>query len=191
MQAPDGRQVDIPTVPVLEFAVRFRPGVNRAAAIQSLVHDFGREVLAPYPGGEVGNLARVDSLPYVLAGVLVVLAVGALALTLLNSVRRHRRDLAVLKTIGFVRGQVSATIAWQATTLAIGALVLGVPAGVALGRWTWRLVATNAGSVSPAIVPLAAILLVIPATLVAANLLAGGPAWAAGRVQPARVLKAE
>jgi ABC-type lipoprotein release transport system permease subunit len=187
----DGKHVLLPNAPVLQFSVRFRPGVNKSAAIQSLVRDFGREVLTPYPGGEVGNLAKVDSLPYVLAAVLVVLAVGALALTLLNSVRRHRRDLAVLKTIGFVRGQVSATVAWQATTLAVAALVLGVPAGVALGRWTWRLVANNAGSVSPAIVPLAAVLLVVPATLVAANLLAGGPAWAASRVLPARVLKAE
>jgi putative ABC transport system permease protein len=187
----DGAQIDVPQIPILQFAVRFRPGVNKNTAVQSLLHDFGREVLAPYPGGEVGNLAKVDSLPYVLAAVLVVLAVGALALTLLSSVRRHRRDLAVLKTIGFIRPQVSATVAWQATTLAIGALIVGVPGGVALGRWTWRLVANNAGSVSPAVVPLAAVLVVIPATLVVANLLAGGPAWAAGRVQPARVLKAE
>src|SRR5581483_11671759 len=120
---------------------------------------------------------------YVLAGLLVVLAIGALGITLLTSVRRHRRDLAVLKTIGFVRPQVSATVAWQATTLAAGALVIGIPGGVALGRWTWRLVASNAGSVSPPVVPLAAVLAVIPATLLVANLLAGGPAWAAGRVQ--------
>jgi hypothetical protein len=184
-------KMPVPQVPILQFAVRFKPGVNKTVATESLVHDFGREVLQPYPGGEVGNLAKVDSLPYVLAAVLVALAIGALGLTLLNSVRRHRRDLAVLKTIGFVRPQVSATVAWQATTLAIGALIVGVPAGVALGRWTWRLVANNAGSVSPAVVPLWAVLAVIPATLVVANLLAGGPAWAAGRVQPARVLKAE
>jgi ABC-type lipoprotein release transport system permease subunit len=180
-----------PETPVLQFFVRFRPGVNHTEAIHSLLGQFGREVLTPYPGGEVGDLARVDYLPYVLAGLLVVLAVGALGLTLLNSVRRHRHDLAVLKTIGFVRPQVSAIVAWQATILAVGALVIGVPGGIALGRWTWRLVASNAGSVSPAVVPLAAVLLVIPATLVVANLLAGGPAWAAGRVQPARVLKAE
>jgi len=181
----------VPDTPALLFAVRFRPGVDHAVAIQSLLHDFGRQVLTPYPGGEVGNLARVDFLPYVLAGLLVVLAIGALALTLLNSVRRHRRDLAVLKTLGFVRAQVSATVAWQATALAIPALVVGIPAGIGLGRWTWRLVAEGAGSVSPPIVPLVAVVAVIPATLLVANLLATGPGWAAGRVQPARVLKAE
>src|SRR5439155_25342185 len=176
-----GLQQVQPGTPALQFAVRYRPGVDRDAARRSLLRSFGREVLAPYPGGEVGNLARVDALPYLLAGLLVVLAVGGLGLTLLGSVRSHRRDLAVLETIGFVRRQVMATVAWQATALAVGAVVVGVPGGVALGRWTWLLVADNVGSVSPAIVPLGAVLLVVPATLVVANLLAGGPAWAAGR----------
>ena len=85
-----------------------------------------------------------------LAGLLVFLAVGALALALVGSVQRHRRDLAVLKTIGFVGRQVSATVAWQSTLLAITALVVGVPLGLALGRWTWDLVAGNVGSNSPA-----------------------------------------
>jgi hypothetical protein len=187
----NGAQVPVPAVPILQFAVRFRPGVNHAAAIQSLVDDFGREVLAPYPGGEVGNLAKVDFLPYVLAGLLVILAIGALGITLLTSVRHHRRDLAILKTIGFVRPQVSATVAWQAAILAIGALIIGIPCGIALGRWTWHMVANSAGSVAPSVVPIGLVLAVIPATLLLSVLLASRPAWAAGRVQPARVLKAE
>ncbi|MBV8385464.1 MAG: hypothetical protein JO155_01590 [Acidimicrobiia bacterium] len=83
-----------------------------------------------------------------------------------------------------------ATVAWQATTIAFAAVIVGVPCGIALGRWTWHVVANGAGSVAPPIVPLLAVLTVIPATILVANLLAGGPAWAAGRVQPARVLKA-
>jgi putative ABC transport system permease protein len=126
-----------------------------------------------------------------LAGLLVVLAVGALGLTLLGSARSHRRDFAVLKTIGFVRRQIMATMAWQATAIAVSALLVGVPCGIALGRWTWRLVADNVGSVSPSIVPLAGVLLVIPITLFVANLLASGPAWAASRVRPADALRAE
>ena len=47
-----------------------------------------------------------------------VLAVAALGHTLVSSIRRRRRDLATLKTLGFTRGQVSATVAWQATTFA-------------------------------------------------------------------------
>jgi ABC-type antimicrobial peptide transport system permease subunit len=177
--------------PVLQFAVRYEPGVDRQAAFQSLLDDFGRVVLRPYPGGEIGDLAQVDFLPYVLAGFLVAMAVGALGLTLAGSVRRHRRDLAVLQTIGFVRRQMWATIAWQATALAVIAVVIGVPLGVVLGHWIWRLVADSVGSVSPAIVPLALVLPVLPATILIANLLGGGPAWAAGRVHPADALRTE
>src|SRR5204862_240574 len=81
----------------------------------------------------------------------------------------------VLKTIGFVRRQVSATVAWQATVLAAGAVLVGIPVGVALGRWTWDLVAHGVGSVSPPIVPLAAVVAAGAATPLVANLPAGGP----------------
>ena len=113
---------------VVQFAVRYRPGTNRSVAQKSMVDAFGREVLRPYPGGEVGDLARINRLPDVLAGLLVILAIGALALALVASVQRHRRDLAILKAIGFVGRQVSATVAWQSTLLAVAALVVGVPA---------------------------------------------------------------
>jgi putative ABC transport system permease protein len=178
-------------VPALQFAVRYGAGVDPAAARRSLLAIFGREVLRPYPGGEVGNLARVDALPYVLAGLLVVLAIGGLGLTLLGSVRRHRRELAVFEAIGFVRRQVMATVAWQATALAVIATAVGVPAGIALGRLSWRLVADDVGSVSPSIVPIVAVLLVVPATLIAATALAAGPAWTAGRIRPSEALRVE
>jgi hypothetical protein len=180
-----------PDAAVLEFLVRFKAGADHRAAESSLRREFGRVVLLPYPGGEVGDLARIDSLPYVLAAMLVVFAIGALALTLSSSVRRHRRDLAILKTIGFARRNVSATVAWQATTLAVAAVVIGVPAGIALGRWTWQLVADGVSSVSPAVVPLTVVLLAVPATVLLANVLASGPAWIAGRIRPADALRAE
>ena len=181
----------VPDTPVFQFAVRYRPGVDRGAAFASLRRDFGPEVLRPYPGREVGDLARVGFLPTAMAALLVVPGVGALGLTLVGSVRHSRRDLAVLKTVGFVRRQVSATVAWQATLVAVGAVVVGVPAAIAAGRWTWRLGAAGVGSVSPPVVPVAAVVDVVPATQVAANLVARGPAWAAGRVRPADALRAE
>jgi ABC-type lipoprotein release transport system permease subunit len=49
------------------------------------------------------------------------------------AVRQRRPELAVLKTIGFRRDQVHATVAWQALYLAPIALVLGLPLGVLAG----------------------------------------------------------
>jgi ABC-type lipoprotein release transport system permease subunit len=187
---PGLRRVE-PDAIAFQFAVRYTPGVNHTAALDSLVHDFGREVLQPFPGGEVGNLAHVDALPYVLAALLAALGAATVALMLLASVRTHRHDFAVLETLGFVRRQSAATVSWQASILAIIGAIVGVPCGVALGRWTWRLVADNVGSGSPAIVSLVLVLVAVPASIVATNVLATGAASAARRVRPAQALRAE
>ena len=51
--------------------------------------------------------------------------------TLTASVRRRRRDLALLKTLGFTRRQLAAAVSWQSTVpVAIGT-ALGVPLGIA------------------------------------------------------------
>ncbi len=80
-----------------------------------------------------------------LSGLLALAALGTLVHTLVMSIRRRRRDLAVLKTLGFVRRQVSATVAWQATTLAGIALVIGLPVGAVVGRWAWTIFANAIG----------------------------------------------
>jgi ABC-type lipoprotein release transport system permease subunit len=106
--------------------------------------------------------------------------------------RRHRRrDLAILKTLGFERAQVSRVVTWQATTIVSIALLIGVPLGVAAGRWSWRLFADALGVVPDARVPIAAIFLLIPATLLIANLFAALPARLAANTRPAAVLRAE
>src|SRR5207237_10480217 len=68
-------------------------------------------------------------------------AVLALALTLVASVRRRRRDLALLKTLGLTRRQLMAVVASQSTIAASTGIVLGVPLGIVLGRWLWKLFA--------------------------------------------------
>jgi predicted lysophospholipase L1 biosynthesis ABC-type transport system permease subunit len=97
----------------------------------------------------------------------------------------------VLKTLGFVRGQVSATIAWQATTFAVVALALGLPLGVAAGRWAWQLTAMQLGVDSGPVVPLLPLATAAAGSVLAANLAAATPRWVASRLQPATVLHAE
>jgi ABC-type lipoprotein release transport system permease subunit len=114
-----------------------------------------------------------------------------LAHLLVTSVRRRRRDLAVLKTLGFVRRQVSATVIWQATTVALVALAVGLPLGIAAGRWAWMLVADRLGVVPVSVVPALVLTLVALTTVLAANLVAAMSAWMAARTRPATVLRAE
>src|SRR5205823_8599150 len=103
---------------------------------------------------DILNYARIQGTPLALAGLLALLALATVAHLLVTSTRRRRRDLAVLKTLGFVRRQVSAAVAWQATTLVLLALIVGLPVCVAAGRWVWQLFAGQLGVPTDPRVPL-------------------------------------
>jgi hypothetical protein len=187
----DGLHRLVPDVAPNIFLVEYASGADGGTAFQSLRRDFGRIVLRPLGNEEVENLARVGGLPYVLAGLLALLGVGTIAHTLVSSIRHRRRDLAVLKTLGFVRGQVRATVAWQATGFAALAVVAGIPLGVAAGRWAWVLVNQGLHSLAGPVTPTLAVLAVVPATVLVANLVAALPARAAAATRPAVVLRSE
>ena len=81
-------------------------------------------------------------------------------------------------------------MAWQATAIAGAALIVGLPVGLAAGRWAWLLFAGQAAIVPPPVVsPLT--LLALPAVLLLANAIAALPARTAARTQPAIVLRTE
>src|SRR5204863_2825279 len=105
-----------------------------------------------------------------------VVALGTLVHTLISSVRRRGRDLAILRTLGFKRTQVMGTVAWQSGTLAAVALAIGVPTGVLLGRLAWDLFADRLGVIVEPVIAWGAVVLVIPATIGLAVLVGGGPA---------------
>jgi putative ABC transport system permease protein len=173
------------------FLVKLAPDVDRKAALTSLQRDFPGTVLTPYAAAEVENLRRIDTLPYVLAGLLGLLAAATIAHALVTSVRRRRRDLAILKTLGFVRPQVRATVAWQASTLSAISAGVGLVAGILGGRWLWIFFANGLGIRPEPAIPLLLIVVVIPAALLLGNLIAAIPARAAARTEPALVLRTE
>jgi hypothetical protein len=80
-----------------------------------------------------------------------------------NSVRRRRRDHAVVKTIGLTRREC------RLVTFCLVSLVLGGPLGVIAGGATWPLV--------------------VPATVAIGYVVAAIPGWLAARVGPAAVLR--
>ena len=173
------------------FPLRWTEGVDEQVSIERL-----RARLPLYPvtlqrPADLVNFGRVEAMPLVTGGLIALVAVAMLGHLLVTSVRRCRRDLAVLKVLGFVRHQVSSTVVWQATTLAVLALLAGLPLGVAAGRWAWVLVADRLGAVPVSVVPAVALGLVALATVLAANLVAAVPAWMAARTRPAAVLRAE
>jgi ABC-type antimicrobial peptide transport system permease subunit len=173
---------------------RLAPGVDRAAAIRHLTNTFGQGELppiAPVVPAEVERLRQVDFLVPVLGGFVALVAVVAIGYTLVTAVRRRRRELAILKTIGFDRAQVRATVAWHSTTLAVVGLLLGIPLGIAAGRVLWGLVAGGLGVSTSIEVPVWAIVAVVPAAILLTNLVAAFPGRDAARTSPAVVLRSE
>jgi ABC-type lipoprotein release transport system permease subunit len=134
---------------------------------------------------------RVRSTPFVLALVLAVLASATVAHALISAVRRRRRDLALLATLGFTRRQISSTVAWQSTTVGMLALLIGVPLGIIGGRWAWGLLADDLGTLSEPRVPIVAIVIGIPVVVLLCNAVAYVPGRIAARTKPAVVLRSE
>jgi ABC-type lipoprotein release transport system permease subunit len=171
--------------------VTFHAGVDRNAEIDRLQRQLG---VGAEPAGlpkDVTYLHNVRTLPLALAGFLTLLGLAAVAHVLVTAVRRRRHDLAVLRAMGFRPRQAAACIAWQATTVAVVAIVLGVPLGIAAGRWSWRWVAEATPLLYVAPVATLAIAVAIPGALLLANVVAAMPARRAARLRPAETLRTE
>jgi hypothetical protein len=170
---------------------RFTPSADRAVLLRAMS---ARQREAPARTAatpiEIEHLRDVTWIPRVLAALLAGLALVAVGHALVTATRNRRRDFATLKTLGFTRSQVSATVAWQATAFGAVGLLFGVPLGVLVGRLAWQIVADSLG-VSPAFAISVVSLVVVPAALVVANLVAIVPARTAARIRPARALRAE
>jgi hypothetical protein len=148
-------------------------------------------VLSVQHPAQITNYRSMGTTPLLVAAGLALAAVVALGLALAASVRRCRRDLALLKVMGFVERQLAAAVAWHASITATIGVVVGVPLGIVLGRWLWSLFADEIGAVPAPTVPVWSILVAAVAALVLANVAAVLPGWRAGRTATALVLQDE
>jgi hypothetical protein len=169
--------------------IRVAPGVDRSRALLHYEKLFSTDpAIRPV---DVGNFGGITGVPAAVAILFAVAAAAALVHALLVSIRRRRRELAILKTLGFTGRQVAASLAWQTTTVAAVGLLVGLPIGILAGRWGWNRFANQLGVVPEPLTPAVLLLLAIPGTLLVANLVGAVPAGIAARTRPAQVLRAE
>ena len=71
------------------------------------------------PPGYIASYGDVSSTPLILAGLIALLGIGVLAHLLITTVRTNRRELAIFKTLGSTRAQLSVMVIWQAIMLVI------------------------------------------------------------------------
>ena len=183
--------------------VRVRDGSHPSAALASL-HKVDASINAVKDaespaGGVVGVLrpaeivdyGSIGNLPAFLGLALALGAMVALGLTLVASVRRRRRDLALLKTLGLTGRQLAAVVRWQ-STFAVGVgMVVGIPLGVVLGRTLWNLFAHEINAVSAPSVHALVVVLIVAGALALANVVASFPGRIAARTPTALMLRAE
>jgi hypothetical protein len=180
--------------------VRLKPGANGSTALQSLNRiaaklstptNYSSAVFGAQRPAEIVNYRTMGSTPLILGLGLTAGAVTALGFALITSVRRRRRSMAVLRTLGFTGRQLAASLAWQ-SSVAVGiGLVFGVPLGIVFGRLLWDLFANDIYVVpSPTVTAIPIIAIVIGA-LVLGNLVAAIPGRIAARTPAALLLRTE
>jgi len=145
----------------------------------------------PAQPGDIAGYGHVRATPLVLAGLLAVLGIGVLAHLLVTSVRSQRRELAILKTLGFTGGQIRLAVVWQAVALAIVALGIGLTAGIVFGQWAWHSFEATLGLAPFVDIPILSLGAIVAIVILLAAAIAAVPARTTAHTQPARVLRAQ
>jgi ABC-type antimicrobial peptide transport system permease subunit len=169
-------------------------GVDAAALERSLSERFpvGFSGYArPVPPELLRHLGRLRPTLFALGAFLAGLGALGLVHFLALSTRNRRHELAVLRSLGFVRRQIRGTVAWQAATVAVIGLLAGIPLGIIAGRAAWIAAVDQIGMLDAAAVPVPTVLALTAASLLGAAALGSVAGWRAARRRPSAALRAE
>ncbi len=145
----------------------------------------------PAAPGSVANLAGVRSMSYWLAAFVGLLGLASLVHVLLSTLWRRRREMGTLRSLGLTDRQIARCVVWQALTIAVIGVLVGIPLGIVAGANAWRVVAEGIGVAGDARRPMVSLALVGVVALGAAALAALGPGHLAARLRPAASLRTE
>ncbi|MDR1945826.1 MAG: ABC transporter permease [Desulfovibrio sp.] len=161
------------------------------------IEDITAQLQSALPGSEVRALAQIaesrmysvrfaQNLAFSVSMVILLTACAMLVMTMLSSVTERRREIGIMRAVGFSRAAVAAVFVFEALFIGFSAGVCGYAAGrlptvYILGRLQ------AADNISLSFDPASCAAVVLLA-LLTAGLAAAFPAWRAGRVEPAEAL---
>ena len=160
----------------------------------SVRHDWqsqGLPVSDPETPNSVQLIRDLRTVPAVVAAVVALLGFAAAAHALVLTLRRRRHDLAVLRAFGLRPGQAGGVIRWQAAILAVAALLIGIPFGLAVGRLVWAAIAGPSNVVVRTDLRALGLALLVAAVGVLALIAAVWPAHRAAHLRPTDSLRSE
>jgi putative ABC transport system permease protein len=141
--------------------------------------------------GPVRNLEQITRLPIALALFFALLGSAAFAQLIFMLASERRRDLAVLRVIGYTRAQTRGVLRSAAACVAAVGLAIGIPLGLLAGRLGWHIVADGLAVSRSVAVPVAAVVGTALALFGFALVIATAPAHFALRRTPGAALRSE
>ena len=190
-----GMRVFSPDFQKREYVFRWADG----GSVGALTRAFRRQMPSQLPltvsavnrPAGIVSAERLQSTPTFLAMLVVVLLAAAVTNALVVVVRRRRRDLAMLRTLGCTTGQLVRAVVWQASTIGVVAVVIGIPVGIVLGRLGWDLLADRLGAIAVPRASVAALAIVAIAVPLLASLAGLVPGLRVARRSPGAALRVE
>jgi hypothetical protein len=177
--------------PADAILVRAMPGPAGSAALARHIHRHHDNASRPTVPAALVNFGGSANFPLLLGGIVAFCGLATLAHLLVVSVARRRTERGLLMALGMIRRQLAAIVFWQATTVAVAAIAVGIPLGIAAGQAIWRAFASSLGVVPVPVVHAWLIGALAAGALITANALATIPAVTARRSRPAQLLRAE
>jgi putative ABC transport system permease protein len=173
---------------VQEVVARTKPAADPEAVAERL----GVAEMVPIPAPSIVDRFReIGPVPWYLAGMLAILGAGGLMHASLMASRRRGRELAIARALGFTPGQAAAAVRWQGLTTAVAGLVIGLAAGVLIGRMIWRHLATAIGVVVDVRLPWWAPVIAVTGVIAVVLAVTALPSAQARRARPAELLRSE
>ena len=181
-------------------AVDLHPGVDPARFLAAISDELpswdtngSRPFVYPEPvrPATVANVAAMQTVPVLLAGLLALTMAIGLAVAVAVAARARRRELAVLRALGCVDRQLRATVRWQALTVVVIGLVGGVPLGLAVGRIAYEAFADGLGVRPDLVVPIPGLGGLLAGTVTLGLMAAAVPGRRASRIATGAALRQE
>ncbi len=172
----------------------YRDGVAKSGLETRLEADHQLSFVAysrPAAPGRLLNMEDMQSLLVGIAGFFAAIGTLALVHLLVVSTRRRSREFGTLRALGLVRRQLRSAIWIQGLTIIGVGLVIGLPTGIALGRWSWRAALSGVGMIASPTTPWAALAGFVSVAVGVTSLISLMLGSWAARARPAASLLAE